>query len=203
VLPDTPGVTAEGSEVSATTETAQGTEGAVTNQPTDTQPDQFSQLRSTYDARLSASQRALQEAMRRIEEMDNQLFEVQIGNLPPEEQTAAKTTRGVEAKTKEIAQKEQIFEHIAKVVMVQNLTHQYGVPVEELVQFNDPVAMELYAKKVFDLRKGQKLDKRKEEKTDTVETGGGSTAAYDPAKFRNSGDLVGAMKAKRAAGLSR
>ncbi len=168
-------------------------------------PDPFSDLRSTYEARLAAATRALEEQMRRAQELELKLFEAQISALPEAEREAALKAKQNEmalaAMQQRIAQERALFEQIAKELVIDRLSARYGVPREKLASFNDPYAMEQFAREYADLRKAVKLEQRSAEGRDRVESGGGAMPAYDPAKFRNTGNVAAALKAKRAAGL--
>jgi hypothetical protein len=196
-------------QINAEVPTQEGTtptESAVTNQGGSAHPsDDFAKLRSTYDARLAAAVKALEEQMRRTQELELKLFETQISGLPEAEREAALRAKRNELELavmqQRVAQERAVFEQIAKELVINKLSTEYQVPKEKLERFTDPVAMEQFAKEYADLRKTASLQKRLAERTDHVESSGGSPPAYDPAKFRNTGSIAAAIKAKRAAGL--
>lgn len=179
------------------------------------EPSDIDRLRSTYDQRVAAQQKALeiavaqqQEALRRAQELEQQVFELKIQSLPPYEQEAARERFQLQQQEQALrvaafhmALERQQYEKMAKIEVVRRLSEQYDVPRERLMKFNDPNAMEAFAQEYANLRKEDRLQERRASGADRVEgRSGRAVPPFNVEAYRDSGDLVGAIRAMRRAG---
>lgn len=179
------------------------------------EPSDVDRLRSTYDQRVAAQQKALeiavaqqQEALRRTQELERQVFELKIQSLPPYEQDAARERfqlrqqeQALRVAAFHMAVERQQYEKMAKIEVVRRLAEQYDVPRERLMKLHDPNAMEAFAREYATLRKEDRLQERRASGADRVEARSGrALPPFNVEEYRDSGDLVGAIRAMRRAG---
>jgi len=106
-------------------------------------------------------QKELEEKRRleqRLRELEETILLQSMQHLPPEERAqrlaAYRQQREMESRTSHLSQIEQELEAKAKALVIAELSRRYGVPPEELEPFNDPEAMERYARRVGELQRG-------------------------------------------------
>ena len=150
-----------------------------------------------YKKRLGGAQGRIQELVeaqraeqaRRIE-LENSLFEQQIAGLDPVDQAQARqnliaSRQFQQTATQQQAQQAQLNE-LAREIVTSRIAQSYSVPVKELAQFDDPYAMEQYARAVSDVRRTQRKETRRVRQADKFE----SSASVSQQKVKQyGGDL--------------
>jgi hypothetical protein len=148
--------------------------------------------------RFKGLQRTVQEKEERLRELqtqllayESQLFQLQLQSLPPEQQAAAwqawtaqKEAEAREAeleeRQREIVERDSQAAGALKFAVANIISTRYGVPLEKLLAFDSPQAMETYAADVAALRRQQQRTDRQRSGADRFE--GGSAPAPGPKK---------------------
>jgi hypothetical protein len=204
----------ESTEVAETTERMP--EEAASNQPKLIPEADLNKLRSTYDKKVAELQRQFEEANRnnaallaQQQELERQIFEMSIAQLPPDEQTKQRESFQIEQERKQMQmalQAEQMqrafmmqqLEPIFKEVTIQKISETYKVPRAVIEDEATPAAMEAAAKAYLKGTKHVQGQARKNAKIDTFESGGGSVPKPDVIKdFRGTGRIQDYLRAKR------
>jgi DNA repair exonuclease SbcCD nuclease subunit len=123
--------------------------------------------------------RALQQQLLQMQE---QILREKIQDLDPEEQEVALREFRLRQKEQELLQTRWEMEMAARRMAILHLSQQYGVPAEELEQFNDAYSMEAYAKGVAEARKRARREQRKADGADRFEQGSAVSARQPAAR---------------------
>lgn len=122
-------------------------------------PEQLRRQVEDFRKRNAGLQRRLQQELQarraleaRIREFEEALYAQSLGHLPPEERMARlqafRQQRQAWDQQARLQEAEAELERKAKVLVAHELARRYGVPVEDLLDFNDPESMEKYARRV-------------------------------------------------------
>lgn len=152
-------------------------------------PNWYERVNGLQGSAQQAIERARAEETKRIE-LENRLFEMEIRDLPPEQQREAwgqlEVARETAAEREEIVSQRQVFNELARQFITTKISQKYGVPEAQLAQFNDPQTMETFAAAIANERKSSRKQTRKASGADRFEGGGSPSPA--PKKQYN-GDL--------------
>lgn len=141
-------------------------------------------LQQEIEARRYTEQEKLQ--------LEEQLLQASIKDLDPQDQQAAYMLWQNEQKhrqtSQQYAQSQAQMNEVAKQLVIQKLSQQFGVPAKELSHFSDPHSMEAHARLVAQNRRSQAKEKRKVEKKDNFGSGGSGTPTPKRSKPENLRD---------------
>jgi hypothetical protein len=110
--------------------------------------------------------RALQQQILQLQE---QMLRQRLQDLDPEEQEVALKEFRLQQREQELAQLYWQMEMAARQFALMELSQKYGVPVEELEQFQDGYSMEAYARGVAEARKRLRREQRRAQQQDRFE----------------------------------
>ncbi|MCR4341010.1 MAG: hypothetical protein NUW01_14105 [Gemmatimonadaceae bacterium] len=207
---------------SASAEDQKGQEGADQQKAPETvSREAYSALQSKADKATADARRAREEADRAVEAAERAKREAVLAALKPEERDAAIRNFDLEARERRLQTAEREQDELAKTLTVKTLAMDNGLtPVQrtELEAIDDVNEMRARAAEMKSERLQAELDAAKngkpavkvgeEQKSapkgmrgDPAGSGqGGAAGAYDASKFKGTGDIAGAMRAKREAG---
>lgn len=184
---DTGAVEGESSAIeqdASTTETTQETpeqkaSGGTPAEPRLVPQTDLDKMRSTYDRRISELDRQNQQYQQGLQNMEAALLEMRWQGLDPEAAAAEKAEyarvvqqRAAEAAKSELSQREAALNELAKPLFAQQLSQQYGVPVDVLLRFNDADSMQVAAQSLSVQKNANKLQERKASGVDRMEGAG-------------------------------
>lgn len=162
-----------------------------------------------YKVRLAGIQGPYQQAIEKARaeeakriEYEDRLFEVEIAELPAEDKVHARAAltnaRQQQVKTQEMTQQQATLNELAREIVTSRIAQTHGVPVAELAQFNDPYAMETYAKAIAAARRTVRKEGRKATQADKFESGA-SVSQSSTKSFGGDLDAAALAFAKLAA----
>jgi len=111
----------------------------------------FRRRNAGLQRRLQQELQARRELEERLRQFEQLAYAQTLQNLPPEERLRRlhqfQQYRGLEERERRLAEMEQELEQKAKLIVAMEFSRRYGVPVEELLEFETPEAMEKFAKR--------------------------------------------------------
>lgn len=191
-------------------QTVSPTEAQVADNQTQTQDNQTAAqdgqstpaAEAKPDPRLAELQRKLGEQQNINRQAMDRLFETSIASLPPDQQAVRRANYESQKLQSARAEEEQALNLVAKDATAIIMANKYGINKDDLMDMDSPELMEA---------KAQLLKERKDLQAQTITDDGGrrdltnppnngASQVLDLAQFRNSGDVTGWLKAKRAVG---
>lgn len=184
-----PGVSegAESQEIAGATNAAESMPETSTTGKTIPEAD-FRKFQSESDKRISQMQKAWDEerlqAMTVIDQLARKVDELSMAGAPPEVIEHKKQERDLAMQRFLLEQEKKNMLPVLREATIQKLCSQYGVPRDELEQFDNAYAMEGFAKAYSKSQRKKELDRRIENKVDEQE-GASATSAVDISNIKD------------------
>jgi len=139
------------SRSSRATDQAQEAEETVDPRKAKELIEDFRRRNAGLQRRLQQELQARRELEERLRQFEQLAYAQTLQNLPPEERLRRlhqfQQYRGLEERERRLMEMEQELEQKAKLIVAMEFSRRYGVPAEELLEFDTPEAMEKYAKR--------------------------------------------------------
>lgn len=129
-----------------------------------------------YKSRFAGLQASVQREVEQRQQLENELAQLrlqsayqQINELPEEDRTAALQqffiAQQLQQRERQLTQREQQNEAIAREAFITQLSQKYGVPRAKLERYSNPDDMEAYAQDVAEERRKARRAREKQQRT--------------------------------------